>query len=391
MASGAFGKVRFVHTADWHLGARTYRVTDRAGIPVQFGWVRDAALQLSSFVQKRGVELVLMCGDILATPNPPPTAENILAGILRQITDAGAKVIYLLGNHELPGWGDHPAKIYETLAVPGIIVADEPKLHKIELASGTVQVATIPYQALRERDFDELAAKLGEMVDPSMPSILMAHVFVVGARLSGSDVRLLPDEPYTSPETLLNLPFTYIALGHIHKSQAVCTAPPAVYAGSIQRLDFSEEGEQKGFVYGELVPSGDGFSASWEFVPTDAVDFVTIDVDTRGKGDPTSAVISAIKRRRFDGAVVRIRVRRTASDPKLATTLIHRAAAGQGARLVRIQTFTDTPRTDGSKAAASPSGNIEADLERYIREKRPELKQKIRQIIRKVKELDESP
>ena len=83
--------------------------------------------------------------------------------------------------------------------------------------------------------------------------------------------------------------FDYVALGHIHKHQALGLTPPAVYSGSLQRVDFSEENDTKGFCVVELDPDKpQGHRASWEFVPRDSRPFVTIQVTVPpGAGDPT--------------------------------------------------------------------------------------------------------
>ena len=55
----------------------------------------------------------------------------------------------------------------------------------------------------------------------------------------------------------------YVALGHIHKHQVLHYAsPPVVYAGSIDRVDFGEEHEDKGWVLVDLPEKG---RAEWEF------------------------------------------------------------------------------------------------------------------------------
>ena len=41
--------------------------------------------------------------------------------------------------------------------------------------------------------------------------------------------------------------FDYVALGHIHKHQVIGQNPHVVYSGSIQRIDFGEENDEKGF------------------------------------------------------------------------------------------------------------------------------------------------
>ena len=60
------------------------------------------------------------------------------------------------------------------------------------------------------------------------------------------------------PGIVANPAFDYVALGHIHRHQVLSEKPPVVYAGSLERLDFGEEADDKGFY---LVEIGDGEGA----------------------------------------------------------------------------------------------------------------------------------
>jgi exonuclease SbcD len=101
----------------------------------------------------------------------------------------------------------------------------------------------------------------------------------------------------------------FVALGHIHKHQALHYASPqVVYAGSIDRVDFGEQDEPKGWVYVEL-PLEKGASAEWEFRPVAARPFLTIDARVESE-NATEDVVRAIARTadRLAGAVVRVRI-----------------------------------------------------------------------------------
>jgi exonuclease SbcD len=101
----------------------------------------------------------------------------------------------------------------------------------------------------------------------------------------------------------------YVALGHIHKHQVIHHAtPPVVYAGSIDRVDFGEEHEDKGWV---LVEIGDKGHAEWQFHRVQARPFVTIDAHVESDSfNVTEDVVRAIARQaeRLPDAVVRLRV-----------------------------------------------------------------------------------
>ena len=112
------------------------------------------------------------------------------------------------------------------------------------------------------------------------------------------------------PSTLALPAFDYVALGHIHKHQCLIASPPVVYPGSLQRVDFSEEDDRKGFCVVDIDPDAPrGQRTRWEHVPTDARRFLTIEVTVPPESqDPTALVLERIAQRDFEGAVVRVHV-----------------------------------------------------------------------------------
>lgn len=108
-----------------------------------------------------------------------------------------------------------------------------------------------------------------------VPSILLAHITVAGARKSEVIAEV---EPVISPESLSK--FDYVAVGHLHTFQQI--GKNIFYAGSIERLDFDEEGEQKGFIIATL--SLDDRDIKTEFIPTPATEMKTISVEDLKSG-----------------------------------------------------------------------------------------------------------
>jgi len=102
-------------------------------------------------------------------------------------------------------------------------------------------------------------------------------------------------------------PWDYVALGHIHKHQDLNEGryPPIVYPGSLERIDFGEEKEAKGFCWVEVEKG----ATTWRFVPVKARPFLTINVDVREEDDPTLAVQAAIAPQDVTNAIVRVNVR----------------------------------------------------------------------------------
>lgn len=379
--------VRFIHTADWHLGKSYRSRRDENGIPLELCWTRDAAGELVDYVRAHEIPIVLMCGDILHRRNPSPTTDNILAAILHDLSDLGVTVVYLLGNHEVTGWGDHPAKIYDTLNIPRVIIADTASIHRLEVPGGAVQVATIPYPAILQDSFGNIMRNLIESIDVETKSILMAHVFTEGAKLSGGDMNLLPTEPHIKPAMLHGTPFDYIALGHIHRYQQVIANPAAVYAGSLQRITFAEEGELKGFVDVQITRNNEGTRAKWHFIPVKATRFVTMDLDICGHENAMEIAETKILATAMDDAVVRIIVHRRSDDPKPSIPTLRKMAISNGAAIILIN--EDIERGRSEKILALPAtGDVLTDIEKYIRSMHPKLSEKIPQILEIIAQLN---
>jgi exonuclease SbcD len=95
-----------------------------------------------------------------------------------------------------------------------------------------------------------------------------------------------------------------VALGHIHRHQELNGGqqPPIVYCGSLERIDFGEEKESKGFV---VVEVGRGH-AEWDFHPVAARPFVTIRADVREEADPLAFLLEHIERYDTADAIVRV-------------------------------------------------------------------------------------
>jgi exonuclease SbcD len=109
-----------------------------------------------------------------------------------------------------------------------------------------------------------------------------------------------------STSSLADPVWDYVALGHIHRHQSLRAEgyPAVVYSGSLERIDFGEEGEEKGFCWVELIRG----ETRWSFVPVAARPFRTLHVDATAEEDPTQAVLKAVAGAEVEGAVVRVLV-----------------------------------------------------------------------------------
>jgi exonuclease SbcD len=326
--------IKLLHTADIHIGMENYgRIDPATGINAR---VMDFLRRLSDigdYAIEQGVDVFVFAGDAYRTRDPNPTYQREFARRIKKIADAGIPVILLVGNHDLPAVVKRATSIdiFGTLEVPNVIVGNREALTQITCRRGQpLQVAAAPYplrsalvskedvqgKSLAELDVALQAAMIANLQalaeqarrQPAVPAILVGH-FSVNEASHGSEQNIMIGRDAALPRSVLTDPtWRYVALGHIHKHQSLNGdfQPPVLYAGSIERIDFGEEHEPKGFVVAEI---GDGPTA-WRFergYKRQARPFVTIKADVRDAAEPTAAVVQAIKSKPdLSEAVVRV-------------------------------------------------------------------------------------
>jgi exonuclease SbcD len=336
--------IKLLHTADIHVGMENYgRVDPATGINARVMDFLRRLSDMADYAINEGIDVFVFAGDAYKTRDPNPTYQREFSRRIKSIADAGIPVILLVGNHDLPTASKRASSIsiFDTLSVPNVFVGDREELREITCRRGQpLQVATVPYplrSALTGRE-DAQGRSLAEMDDrlqaimvedirglaeqarrrPEIPAVLVGH-FSVNEASHGSEQNIMIGRDAAVPRSVLVDPaWRYVALGHIHKHQNLNSdaQPPIVYSGSIERIDFGEEHEPKGFVVAEL---SDG-PTTWRFLRQygrTARPFVTIRADVRNEADPTAAVVNAIQQQattpdggdRLSEAVVRVIVK----------------------------------------------------------------------------------
>jgi len=193
----------------------------------------------------------------------------------------------------------------------------------LSTAAGEIQVITLPWltrSALLTRTeteglsmgevgkllIDRLTVVLeGEVrqLDDRLPTILLAHVMVDTATY-GAERFLAAGKGFTIPLALLcRSEFDYVALGHVHRHQILCQNPLVVYPGSIERVDFGEEKEEKGYCWLEISKGATKF----EFCPLPTRPFRTIQVDVSAESNPQTVLLKAIASCDLTNAIARLR------------------------------------------------------------------------------------
>ncbi len=320
--------IKILHLSDIHMGSGFShgRVNPETGLNTR---LEDFANSLSKCMDRaisEPVDLVIFGGDAFPDSTPPPFVKEAFARQFSRLVDAQIPTVLLVGNHDQHSQGQGGASlgIYRTLGIPKFIVGDRLDTHRIETRNGPVQVVTLPWltrstlmtksetENLSVGDVNQLLTEKltialeGEIrrLDPNIPTVLLAHLMADKASL-GAERFLAVGKGFNIPVSMLTRPcFDYVALGHVHKHQNLNASnnPPVIYPGSIERVDFSEEKEDKGFVLVNLQRG----KADWEFCTLPVRKFQTIKVNVAEADNPQTELVKAIGKKEITDAVVRL-------------------------------------------------------------------------------------
>jgi exonuclease SbcD len=396
--------MRVLHMADLHLGVENYGRFDPArGLSSRIG---DFLSCLDVAVERAAeVDLVLIAGDIYKTCTPPPTVQREFAARVRRMSRT-TPVFIITGNHDVPNASERASSvdIFAALELEGVTVARTPGLKRVETRGGTVEMAALPFlpesrlkadEEFKELTIGESRERMEEMLtrrlqrlaserDPSIPGILLMHYTVRGTVLGGysGNRALLMPEVQLPRHVVEDERFDYVALGHIHKHQCLNRGghPPIVYSGSIERVDFSEEDEEKGFVIAEVARG----RTTWEFVPVPARRFVTLKVSVEGE-EPTEEVVAGVTGRDVADAVVRVIYSLPEGRPPIREAEV-RQALGPAAFIAGIRRDT-APRQARERNVRLTGLLAPLDALREYLQTRPDLKEREEELIAYAKPL----
>lgn len=264
--------MRFLHTADWHVGKKLGRISRMS----EYEAVLD---ELVEIVRAEDVDAVLIAGDLWDRPLPPLDSIQLVIDGLIRLADSAGQVVAIPGNHDSPALFGVLAGLLEPRGVRlipkirppadgGVVevtsrdgrerasVAGLPFLHEAVVMSELMNQSEPWYRSHNahtllgaEKYADRILAlsdALCEGFRPGGVGILMAHYFVDGAEVGGGERKIHLGEQYAATAQAVPAGASYVALGHIHKGQPVPgAAAPARYAGSPLQLDFSERTHSK--------------------------------------------------------------------------------------------------------------------------------------------------
>jgi len=255
--------LRFLHTADWHLG----RIFHNTHLTEDQAYILDQFVALVGDVKP---DAVVIAGDVYDRSVPPPEAVRLLDDVLSRILlDCRVPVIVTAGNHDSPerlGFGDKVMARQKLHVIGQVSAVTQPVI--LQDSHGPVYFCPIPYAEpaiVRERFQDAavhsheqalalLARRFDAMIPTGARRVAIAHAFVAGGMSSESE-RPLSIGGIATVNAAIFAPFHYVALGHLHQAQQI-GVPQVRYAGSLLKYSFAEATHRKTVSIVELDASG---------------------------------------------------------------------------------------------------------------------------------------
>ena len=278
--------MRFLHTADWHLGRifyGQYLTDDQAHVLEN---------QFFSILKDEKIDGILLAGDVFDRAVPPIEAIELWDSIITRLAmDYKVPLFVVSGNHD----GAERLEVGRSmLSRSGIHIWGSPhhalQPFEFEGSDGKVAICPMPFSEPRRigdalglgfatpsletglnlHNYDKMyqawSNYLYKQVPKGMRSIAISHAFVMGGEVGGSERTLsVGGSEQVSPQVFKD--FHYTALGHLHGPQRM-GADYIRYSGSPLKYSFDEHTQKKSFTIVDMNTKGQ-------------VDISTIPVDAK--------------------------------------------------------------------------------------------------------------
>jgi exonuclease SbcD len=254
--------MKILHTSDWHIGKQLHKYDLADDLNLFFEW-------LINYIKTNEVDVLLVSGDVFDQANPSQAAFKHYYDVLRQLVQLDCKIIITGGNHDSASVLNAPKELLNAFDITVIGGATEDiadMFVNLNSKGEKLVVAAVPF--LKDRDIrksvagETYATKIEQIksgiqtyfsnINTHYQSnysdaffVVMGHLFVQGSTVSESERDIqIGNQAGVGATMFQNVP-NYVALGHIHKPQAVSEEDYIHYCGSPVSLSFSEKEDQK--------------------------------------------------------------------------------------------------------------------------------------------------
>lgn len=258
--------MKVLHTSDWHLGQKFISREREEEHRLALDW-------LAATVIEEKVDLLIVAGDVFDIGNPPNHARALYYNFFKKLRHSDCRhIVITAGNHDSPYMLDAPRELLQLLDIHVVGAATEDPADEVLVLSNEkgepeAVVAAVPF--LRDQDLRRAVSgetgldrterikegilshygAVGQAADAykklKIPIIAVGHLYATGAEASGTQENIYLGNLENIRADQFPEVFIYVALGHIHRSQAVGGMAHIRYCGSLIPLSFSETKDDK--------------------------------------------------------------------------------------------------------------------------------------------------
>lgn len=277
--------MKFIHTADWHLG----KLLKEHSMTEDQAWLLEN--RFLPIVDEEKPDVILLAGDVYDRSFPPEDAVELFDRMTEEIVrKRGIPFIVISGNHDS---AERLAVASRLLRSQGLyIFGPLDRLSPVILKDewGLVAFLPMPYseparvrvmmnklgmeEAEKVKTYEEAEKILSSRMLSLLPDegegmrkIALAHVYAAGGMSSESE-RPLSIGGYDQISDEVFAPYDYTALGHLHRPQKTKRDSEKIqYSGSLMRYSFDEVRQKKGIIVGTIDGEGNVSTTFREMLP----------------------------------------------------------------------------------------------------------------------------
>lgn len=269
---------------DFHLGVTTYGTIDsNTGLNTRVLNALESLDYMINYCIDNNVEYVIFAGDMYKNNLPSPTLQRELNLRIKRAAEQNIKFFIMSGNHDVSPLetAKCPMDPFGTLKVNNI---NHSRFEKEYMIEDNLRILMLPTYCTQS-EIEEILSRY----DDNIRTIVVGHLTVLGAHLN--DWLLEKSENAINVNIFNNKNILSVVLGHLHKHQILSGNPLVYYTGSLQRIDFTEEFQEKGFVVLDINDN----DVDYEFIEVESQKFFTIKRDLRNDINEMDAITEVIE------------------------------------------------------------------------------------------------
>ncbi|MGO3732240.1 MAG: exonuclease SbcCD subunit D [Vagococcus sp.] len=242
--------MKFLHTADWHIGRKLN----------QFSLLEEqrfAFEKMMAVADREHVEAIVIAGDLYDRSVPSVDAVSLFNEMMVEMNlERHYPVLAISGNHDsatrletgTPWLKEHGIYLHTSL---------EQSFEPVEL--GDTQFFLLPYfepfharRVFEDDSIRDIQTAMSCVIDrmtgafkQDMRHVLVGHFFAAGSTKMESETPLEVGGLDSITTDMLDV-FDYVALGHLHYKDAIKQHSTVKYSGSLLKYSVSEANQEKG-------------------------------------------------------------------------------------------------------------------------------------------------